>query len=494
MHVPGLFEALVQACVNGIAVVDVGGRLRFANPAARDLLGEPDPDREPVLELVHPDDRWRLRNAFRQLVARPDAHPQMDLRLRGQEDDWRSIEVQAVNLLDDPRVEGLFVTLRPLPERAPLERALRTLGDVTLVLVSARDEPALLQRMCDAIAGTGDYLLAWVGIRQHDEARTVRPVASAGAVDYLDHVQVSWAEGPTGQGPSGRAIRSGEIQVVDDLRRDVAFRPWREQALQRGLRTSCVLPLRSHGEVIGVLNIYAGEPGAFNPEAVELLEKLASALSYGIERLRDARRLDRSLDATLEALAALTEKRDAYTAGHMFRVGTLASALAAELGVGPEERRGIRIAADVHDVGKIVVPGEILTRPTALSPEELALVRLHSRAGYDVLAGIDFPWPVATMVVQHHERLDGSGYPDGLEGEQIVLGARVIAVADTVEAMTNHRPYRPSLGLDQALDTVRSGSGTLFDPDVVDACVHLLADAEFSFARNDDGPWIGPPR
>jgi HD-GYP domain-containing protein (c-di-GMP phosphodiesterase class II) len=209
-----------------------------------------------------------------------------------------------------------------------------------------------------------------------------------------------------------------------------------------------------------------------------------------VERLRDGQRLARSLDATLVALASLTEKRDPYTAGHQSRVAELAESIARTMGVPEHERRGLRIAADVHDIGKVVVPSEILTRPTVLGPEEMALVRLHPQAGYDVLASIDFPWPVATMVVQHHERMDGSGYPRGLTGDQVLPGARILAVADTVEAMTNHRPYRPGLGLEQALAAVQAGAGTLYDPEVVEACLTLLDEGAFRFSPGAPDLWV----
>lgn len=490
---PGVFQAIVDSTTDAIAVVDASGAVSYANPAALELLG-PDLVRTSVAGLVHPDDQALLAHLAGELLAAPGSRPEAVLRVRGRDGDWVPVEARAVNMLGEGQVGGLLVTLHPVAERLHLTRALRTLGEGNLVLVSAVTEPELLQGMCDAVAGTGDYLLAWVGMREHDEARSVRPVASAGRTDYLEGIRVSWADDQFGQGPSGRGIRTGEIQVVDDFRHEAAFSPWRKRALEHGFRTSCVLPLRSHGEVIGVLNIYAAEPGSFRPDAVALLEKLSSALSYGIERLRDGLRLTRSLDATLEALASLTEKRDPYTAGHMCRVGLLASAIGEELGIPDHELRGIRIAADLHDVGKIVIPSEILSRPTRLNVQEFALVQLHCRAGHDVLASIDFPWPVATMVVQHHERLDGSGYPAGLRGDEILMGSRVLAVADTVEAMTNHRPYRPSLGLDQALDTVRDGSGRLYDPVVVAACLRMFEDERFGFEGVPSDQWVPAPR
>jgi HD-GYP domain-containing protein (c-di-GMP phosphodiesterase class II) len=138
--------------------------------------------------------------------------------------------------------------------------------------------------------------------------------------------------------------------------------------------------------------------------------------------------------------------------------------------------RGIRAAGLVHDIGKLSIPAEILSKPSALTPLEFGLVKAHAQTGYDILKGIIFPWPVAEMVLQHHERLDGSGYPQGLKGDEISLGAKVLAVADVVEAMASHRPYRAALGIDAALREIRDHKGKLYDPDVVEACIQLFAD------------------
>lgn len=489
----GPLRAIVDHLPEALAVLDAQGRVTYANPAALRLLGAQIGvlRGESVTSLVHPDDRAVLELALREAARRPGPGPQREFRIASRGGGWLPVEARAVNLLDDPDVSGILVSVRAVAERAHLTRALRTLGEANLVLVGATEEPELLQRMCQTITETGEYLLAWVGMRLDDDARTVKPVAAAGVVGYLDEITVSWsADSPHGQGPTGRTIRDGRIHVLDDALNSPSYAPWREAAGHWGFRSSCVLPLHSHGEVIGSLSIYASEPGAFSPEAVALLEKLAAALSYGVERLRDGERLSHSLDATLSALASLIELRDPYTAGHQSRVGELTEALAATLGIDAQESRGIRIAAELHDIGKIMVPSEILTRPGLLGPEELALVRRHPQTGYDVLAGIEFPWPVAETVLQHHERLDGSGYPRGLTGEEILRGARVLAVADTVEAMTNHRPYRPGLGLDEALDTVRAGAGQLYDAEVVEACTSLLETGAFRFEPGRRDAWV----
>jgi PAS domain S-box-containing protein len=186
-------------------------------------------------------------------------------------------------------------------------------------------------------------------------------------------------------------------------------------------------------------------------------------------------------EGVISAIAATTEVRDPYTAGHQRRVGELATAIAAVLGYDADRLAGVRVAAMVHDVGKITVPAEVLSRPGRLSEVEFELIKAHSRASYDILSPISFPWPVPEIVLQHHERLDGSGYPQGLSGDDIISEARIIAVADVVEAMSSHRPYRAALGMDAALYEIRAGSGIKYDERVVAACLRLVEEGGFSF-------------
>jgi PAS domain S-box-containing protein/putative nucleotidyltransferase with HDIG domain len=186
-------------------------------------------------------------------------------------------------------------------------------------------------------------------------------------------------------------------------------------------------------------------------------------------------------DGTIQALVTATETRDPYTAGHQRRVTQLACAVARELGLSAERVAGLRVTGLLHDIGKISVPAEILSRPGKISQTEMMIVRAHAESSYDILKKIAFPWPVAEICWQHHERLDGSGYPRGLAGEDILLEARILAVADVVEAMVSHRPYRPALGMDKALEEIERQKGTLYDPQVVEACTKLCTEARFSF-------------
>ena len=191
-------------------------------------------------------------------------------------------------------------------------------------------------------------------------------------------------------------------------------------------------------------------------------------------------RLRQVVDQIVRTMSAVTETRDLYTAGHQRRVCLLAVGIAKELGLAADRIDGIRNAALLHDTGKIAVPFEILTKPNTLSFHEMEIVKGHVDSGYDILKSIDFPWPIAEIVRQHHERMDGSGYPQGLAGADILLEARIIAVADVVEAMVSHRPYRPGLGIVPAISEINRGRGTLYDEAVVAACIKLF-EMGFSF-------------
>jgi len=200
------------------------------------------------------------------------------------------------------------------------------------------------------------------------------------------------------------------------------------------------------------------------------------------ELKQSEKQLRTSLLDSIMALAAMVEMRDPYTAGHQRRVAQLAVAIAQELRLPQEQVEGVHLAGVVHDVGKIRIPAEILSKPGRLTALEFSLIKEHSQNGYEILKSIAFPWPIAQIVQQHHERLDGSGYPQGLKGHQILLEARIVAVADVVEAMSSHRPYRAAQGINSALKEIEQGRGSVYDADVVDACLRLFAEKRFVFS------------
>ena len=192
--------------------------------------------------------------------------------------------------------------------------------------------------------------------------------------------------------------------------------------------------------------------------------------------------LKKVTDATIQAIALTVEKRDPYTSGHQRRVAKLTRAIAETIGLSEDQIEGACVAASIHDIGKISLPAEILSKPIQLSEIEISLIQAHAQAGYDILKGLDFPWPIADIIIQHHERMDGSGYPRGLSGDRISIEARIIGVADVVETMSSHRPYRPSMGIEKALEEITLNSGTLYDSQVVDACLNIFNGKGFLFS------------
>ncbi len=200
------------------------------------------------------------------------------------------------------------------------------------------------------------------------------------------------------------------------------------------------------------------------------------------EELRQTtERLQRAIEGTINAVALTTEFRDPYTAGHQHRVAKLACVIARELGLPEEQIEGVRVAGTLHDIGKIYVPAEILSRPGRLRQNEINLVKDHAQVGYDLLNKIEFPWPVARIVLQHHERIDGSGYPFGVSNDEILIEAQIMSVADVVEAMASHRPYRPALSIEQALLEISQQKGILYSTEVVDACLNVFTKKGFTF-------------
>jgi PAS domain S-box-containing protein len=199
-----------------------------------------------------------------------------------------------------------------------------------------------------------------------------------------------------------------------------------------------------------------------------------------IEREGYIRQLEQAAGRTLDVVSTMVELRDPYTAGHERRVGELAAAIAAEMGLDAAFQQGLRMCGAVHDVGKIAVPAEILSKPMRLSKAEYQMVQQHAAQGYEILKSIELPWPLAEVARQHHERMDGSGYPRGLKGEEILLEARIIAIADVVESMASHRPYRPAIGPALALAEIEAGRGRLYDPEAADACLRLFREKGYS--------------
>ena len=373
---------------------------------------------------------------------------------------------------------------------------LTMLSDCIHAVVRAIDEQSLMQEVCKIIVEVGGYSMAWVGFAEQDQQKNVRPIAWLGENNgFVEGLNISWDDSERGRGPTGTAIRTNKPVVNENSGTNPTIALWRDELLKRNFHSSIALPLIYEGDVLGVLTIYAGEPDTFDKSEINLLMGLANDLAYGIcalrtriERIEAGKeielhvdKLQKALSGTINVVASTVEVRDPYTAGHQRRVATLARAIAEEMDLPKHQVEGIFMAGVVHDLGKIYVPAEILSKPSRLNEIEFNLIRTHSQVGYDLLKTIDFPWPIAQIVHQHHEKLNGSGYPQGLSADQILIEAKIICVADVVEAMASHRPYRPAMGVDTALKHIQQESGTLYDTTAVAICTRLFAEKNFKF-------------
>ncbi|MGD1061914.1 MAG: HD domain-containing phosphohydrolase [Terracidiphilus sp.] len=368
-------------------------------------------------------------------------------------------------------------------------RELHMLSEMNEALLHAKTEEELLTEYCRIVVEVGGYRMAWVGFAKEGPEKRILPVAHYGHEDgYLKLINLTWADTKRGQGPTGRCILTGEIAVVGDFAVDRTTAPWREEAMKRGYMSSIAIPFRHFEGEKACLTAYGVRVSRWTDAERRLMDQVASALGFGITTLRNAlaktqyqESLSASLEQTIQVIAETVDQRDPYTAGHQRRVADLCVAIAGKLGLSRVRTQGLRLAAGIHDLGKIGIPAEILCKPGRLTVNQYNLIKEHAQLGYEIVKNVQFPWPIAQMILQHHERLDGSGYPQGLKADEIFLESRILAVADVVEAMSSHRPYRPSLGIDAALDEVLSKSGALYDPEAVEACIKLFRHEGYQF-------------
>lgn len=466
---------------NGLFARDAG------HSQANELIGKTDYEMgwRDQADLYRADDRAVITSGIPKLgFVEPQTTPDgKRIWLRTSKTPLRLADGETIGILGiyDDITEGKLAEER----LQGANRTLRTLSAAIAALVQADREDELLRQVVQIVAREGGYPLAVVYYAEEDPQRTLTPKAWSDfdGGNYWAG-QLTWGDGDAGLLPIAKAVRSGLTQICRDIAKDPAFAPWREASLARGYVANIGLPLSDGQRVFGGLCIYASDLHDFDDEEeVRLLEELARQLAYGITNLRTrreherhARLLQDSLEQSIQMIAGTVESRDPYTAGHQRRVAHLAAAMAREMGLPEDQVTGIHLASIIHDLGNIHIPAEILTRTGKLNEIEYLFIQTHSQVGYDILKDVKFPWPIATIILQHHERLDGSGYPQGLKGEEILLEARIIAVADVVEAISSHRTYRPSLGLTAALGEIEGHRGLWFDARAVDACLKLFRD------------------
>lgn len=368
-----------------------------------------------------------------------------------------------------------------------LNHLLLTIRNINEHLLVAENEEELYHFVCESMKELEDIVGVIIGIRLPDTR--LKPVAWAGfSEEMVSSLVIPSDASSLGDGIMSVAVSERKPIVVADIENDPRYLPWRQIVRAWQLKSAVAVPLVAEGEALGELAVYSEQRDTFDDEVTNFLVEVANDIALGVHTLRLDKRLHatleslrKSLDGTVETIARMVELRDPYTAGHERRVAQLACAIGREMGLPERQLEGLRVIGYLHDIGKIAVPAEILSKPGRLTQIELLMVRAHARLGCDILKDVEFPWPVAQAVLQHHERLDGSGYPQGLNGEDIILEARILMVADVVEAMSSHRPYRPALGLASAMEEIAANRGKFYDERVVDTCIRLVTEQGFNF-------------
>lgn len=490
------FRSLVEQNIAGIAIVGSDLSIRYFNPYLAGLLGYTAEETigRKFLDVVADTCKAIVADHINSHVSETGGFVQLEIDLLNKNGGVVNVSVNAAPSVYEGQAVSLGILL-DITERKKTDqalkranRALRTLSEGNGVVVHSANEGDLMRDICRVIVESG-YRMAWIGMREDGVGDALKSVAVAGmgGGGVEGARRVSCCEERAACRMCATAIRTGDTQTSKDLP-EPSLSPWCDELRERGFASAAAFPLKRESGVFGVLGIYSAEADAFDRDELKLLEELARDLAYAINALRDRQdkvKIDKlwrdGLEATIAAIANTVELRDPYTAGHQQRVARLAAAIATRLKFSEFDIRGLYLAGAVHDVGKIDIPAEFLSKPGRLSELEHALIKTHAEHGYNILKGIHFPWPIADIVRQHHERIDGSGYPQGLAGDAILPEAKILAVADVVEAMMSHRPYRAALGIDAALAEIEKGKGSAFDPATVEACVALFREGGFTF-------------
>lgn len=443
-----MYRRVLQVAGEGVWVFDRDHKVTFVNPQMAALLGGEPPDvvGRHFSDFIFDDDvaDHAARTAERERGA-PGSYEARYRSLSGEEI-WLAVSTVA-EMADDGRYAGAFAMCTDVTERRRAEEALRQSEAQLRTLIDTLPDLVWLKDPDGVYLFCNRRFESFFGALEKDIAgRTDRDFMTERQAEFFRQHDLA-------------AIRAGAPSANEE---EIVFADDGHREILETIKT----PVHARdGALMGVLGV--------GRDITE--RKLAEE-----EIRRQAEQLRRTVQGAVLAMSHVVEMRDPYTAGHERRVAELAAAIGAELGFTGDDLEALHLAALIHDIGKIAVPAEILAKPGRLSEVEFNLIRQHPDSGYDILEAIDFGSPVAEVVLQHHERLDGSGYPRGLAGEQILPEARIIAVADVVEAMSSHRPYRAALGLEAALDEVGAHAGVRYDADVVAACVRLFKEQGFT--------------
>jgi PAS domain S-box-containing protein/putative nucleotidyltransferase with HDIG domain len=477
---------IVQSMTEGVVVEDAEGYLTFVNPAVAALLGY---SPEELLgqhwtTIVPPDQHPSVRAASeRRMHGEADRY---ELQLVRKDGTLVPVLVSGSPRTEDGRFAGTLAIFTDISEHKRAEEALKEYSQrledmveertVELKEINEKLQQEIterkraeeeIRRLKTFDRGIVQSLTEGVVVEDAQGYLTLVNPAAAALLGYSPEELLGqhWTTiVPSDQHPSVRA--AGERHMLGETNR---------YELQLVRKDGTLVPVLFGGSPQIEAGRFAGTLAIFTD--ISEHKRAEEELQRSLDRLR------RTFDETVNALASAVKTRDPYAAGHQQRVTQLACAIAEEMGLPEEQIEGLRVAGLIHDIGKINVPFEILSNPDELTEFEYGMIKAHPQIGYDILKAVEFPWPVAEIVLQHHERLDGSGYPQGLSGEEIMVEARILGVADVVDAMAAHQPYRSALGIYKALEEISQNRGILYDPGVVGACLKLFKQKGFKFEQ-----------
>ncbi len=437
---------LIENAAEGIFVIQ-DGFIRFANPklaefaacSAEELISRP------FMEFVHPDDGQMVAENYAKRLKQEDAPRTYQFRAIDKKGTTKWAEISAV-LFDWEGKTAVLGLLNDITERKQAEEAIREserryrlLAENSTDLIWTMDMSLRLTFVSPSVERMRGY-----SIEEAMQATMEEAYTPASATVILGIVKAMASKKKGGQ--------NGSTKVIDlEMKCKDGSTIWTETT-------------------ISLVHTSDGQPDCILGVTRDITQRKQAEGQLQ----QSYRSMQKVLEGTIQAITMMVETRDRYTAGHQQRVTQLACAIAQELGLSNKQIQTIRMAGLLHDLGKIFIPIEILSKPGQLNEMEFAIIKTHPRAGYDILKNIEFPWPIADIVLQHHERMNGSGYPSGLRGEEIFIEARILAVSDVVEAVSSHRPYRPALSVEAALKEIVQNKDILYDSDVVNACLRVF--------------------
>lgn len=448
---------------------------------------------------THPDDWAVLPTLLNDLKETGRSDFTVEMRLLTSDGGWHWYQVKGKVLrrLSDGAVdvlEGTYHSIEALKQSQTAllrkNRALRILLIAYDAIIKSHTSAEAMSAIVRNIAADFNCAFVWIGEVTDQNPPDIKFLTSAGSAAHVPQELLSNRKNSddTRRFPALTCMQSGEPCIWGDVE-NVGLDPAQvETNKSLGIRSGLAIPIFTREGRRFVLSIAGREPEQFSDDDSETYRTVGKVLELVLhsadirfqfiqsETVRQelSERLQQAGSGAISALIAVIEKRDPYTAGHQQRVSDLAVAIGKDLDLGETQLEGLRIGAQLHDIGKIGVPTEILSKPGRLDPEEIALIRRHAQIGYDIVKNIDFGWPIEKIVHQHHERVDGTGYPQGLVGDEISLEARIVAVADVIESMGTNRPYRASLGFQALRDELIAGRGARYDERVVDAAIRIL--------------------